>query len=233
MCIKTSREIVESFVPGQFIMLSFGLLDPLLKRPFSVFLTEKPDRMFILYKIRGKATLLMSKLKEGDIYLSGPFGKGICIDEDINRVILVGGGVGIAPLFSFLLNLRKKAILIAGYRSKDEFINIKEFAQDCDFLIATEDGSYGFKGKATDLLKSCLKETSSTIIISCGPEEMLKEVKSIAEKSGIPCYVSLETYMACGMGLCGGCVVKGKKGYIRVCKEGPIFKAEDICWEKT
>lgn len=233
-----SKEMVSCIKAGQFLMLKMNhFMDPILRRPFSIsFIDPDNNRLFILYKIRGKVTKFMSRLKEGDhISIIGPLGNGFDIPENISHLILLGGGIGIAPLISLIQQYKKKIIFIAGYKSQKEFINIKRLIDgDYPYIVATEDGSLGFMGTVVELFKNFMKDKnySNPIVISCGPLAMLKEVAQITKEMKIPCYVSLETKMACGMGICQGCVINGRSGYLRVCKEGPVFNAQEICWEE-
>jgi len=169
--------------------------------------------------------------------------------------VLVAGGMGVAPL-AFLaeklaysvertayrkekgLKLSVKryplnAIVLIGAKTKDEILCEKEFRNlGCDVKIATDDGSRGFKGKITDLLKALLLTMNYQLstIYACGPRPMLKEISRISKKYNIPAQASLEEHMACGIGVCLGCVVNTKDGFKRVCKEGPVFNADEIIW---
>lgn len=238
LLVLESEEISKSSRPGQFLML--GVCAPManiLKRPFSICLSyPEKSQISILYAIRGSVTSYISLLKPADkLSIIGPLGNGFDIPTDTSRLILLGGGIGIAPLISLLPYYGSRSVFIAGFKSKEKLIDPKDiFPEDYDCLLATEDGSFGYKGTAVDIFKQYIKDKtlSHSIVISCGPISMLKQVAEICIKRRLDCYVSLETYMACGTGLCQGCVVKTKTGYKRVCKEGPVFKAEELCWNK-
>ena len=234
LCIK-SKEIASLAKFGQFLMIRLNRrYDPLLKRPFSISFIERPDRIFILYRVRGRVTKEMSGLKEGDpIFVLGPLGRPFLI-EDNKRIILVSGGIGIAPLIWILKEHPERAILISGYKDMDEVIRIEDFLRgDYQYRIAVEGDSPFFKGTSVDLFKSYLEEKGEKgIILSCGPYPMLLEVYNICKEMDIPLYLSLETHMACGIGLCQGCVVETKEGYKRVCKDGPIFYANDLIFRE-
>ncbi len=237
-----ASDIASTAKPGQFVMLKLNpYLSYILRRPFSICLTNQQGHIYILYKIKGKGTQYISKMRKGDkISVIGPLGNGFPILKNYNQIFLLGGGIGVAPLISLLPYYGNKSIFIAGYKSKSTYINIAEiFRTKYKYIVATEDGSIGYKGTLVDLFKKYLDEylkntqnKIKTIIVSCGPIYMLKKIYKIAYSIKIPLYVSMETYMACGLGLCQGCVIKGKTGYMRVCKEGPVFKAEYICWKE-
>ncbi len=175
------------------------------------------------------------------------------------EAILVAGGIGVAPLIFLaeklaeIKNLRHKTwrirqdfwrkkskikiIVLIGAKTKKQILCEQEFKKlGCEVKIATDDGSRGFKGKVTDLLNDFLQANRQTgkqanYIYACGPRPMLKEIANISQKYNIPAQISLEEHMACGIGACLGCVVNTKNGYQRVCKEGPVFAADEIVWE--
>jgi len=237
LCLE-SEEIATNIKPGQFLMLKVSpFMDSILRRPFSICLIEPMNKVFILYKIRGKVTKLMSVMKEGEyISVIGPLGKSFNIPKNRSHIVLLAGGIGIAPLIFLGHQFKEKKItFIAGYNTVDEIIDLKKLLiYEYSYFIATEDGSLGFHGTAVELFQHYIKDKdfSNLIVVSCGPIAMLKKVVDITKKIKIPCYVFLETRMACGIGLCQGCVIEGKQRYLRVCKEGPVFCAEEICWEK-
>jgi dihydroorotate dehydrogenase electron transfer subunit len=225
--------------PGQFYMLQCGnTYDPLLKRPFSIF-RFKENTIQFLYRIRGKGTFLLSCLKKGDIInIIGPLGKAFPAPE--GDFIALAGGIGIASIMPLLEKFKKKAFLFYGAKSRDELIMLedaKTFSKE--IFISTDDGSTGNKGPVTDLLENSeILKNYSLPIYACGPNQMLKEFSRIVSDKEINCYVSLEEYMACGVGACLGCVVKIKDSlskekwsYKRVCKEGPVFDVREILWQ--
>lgn len=242
--------------PGQFYMLQAGdSYDPLLKRPFSIF-RHKDNSLSFLYRIKGKGTLSLSHFKGGDtINVIGPLGSGY--PEPRGDFIAVAGGIGIAPLLPLLDRFKNRAYLFYGARNKEELIMLDEAKADSkELFVTTEDGSYGQKGLITEVLKDFIEKRSrgqgfkgssekiilessnprtheSSLIYACGPTPMLKELSKVVagRMGGVKCYVSLEEHMACGVGVCLGCVVKTVSGYQRVCKEGPVFDIKDIVWE--
>jgi dihydroorotate dehydrogenase electron transfer subunit len=231
MSLRPLKEVKEP-KPGQFYMVGTGESnDPLLKRPFCFFKKHK-NAIQILYRVRGKGTTLLSRMKPGDVLdLVGPLGNAWPKPGAKNIPLIVAGGIGIASVFPLAASLKRKPLVIYGGRNRDELLMLDEL----NFVYsgihpATEDGSFGKKGTVMDVLKS-LAIKDNYIIYACGPKGMLKAVAEFAEKKGLKGYASLEEKMACGMGACLGCAVKTKKGIKEVCIDGPVFKFEDIDWE--
>ena len=202
--------------PGQFYMLKVGNLDPLLPRPISIYDVGENEISF-LYQVVGKGTGIMAEKKSGDtIELLGPLGNGFTIEGD--KVAVVGGGIGIAPLLYLCKKLKsenKYIEVFLGYRTNPYLT--EEFEKIADKVsIATEDGSVGHKGYVTEIIGK-----DFDTLYSCGPNLMMKSLKSlnICDKE----YYSLEARMACGIGACLGCSIKTVNGMKRVCHEGPIF----------
>lgn len=238
--------------PGQFVMLRVGSgIDPLLRRPFGIFDLAVhtpfhdgavPQPCFeILYRVVGKGTLLMATLHETDrLDVLGPLGNGFAPGVAGGEKLIVGGGVGLAPLYLLARELVRDSPvrLFAGGRSRDDVLCITEFERlGVECYVATEDGSLGERGLVTEALVSRLEQLEGGAeIFACGPHPMLKAVAAIAAYRGIPCQVSLEGYMACGVGACLGCVTPGRDhthdtpDYRCVCKEGPVFPANDLQW---
>ncbi len=238
LLLLKAKEVPLKAKPGQFVMLKpYPNSIAFLRRPFSICLSLPEKGTFaILYTIKGKITQYMSSLNPGaTISVVGPLGNPLKLPEDTSDLILLGGGIGIAPLISFLPMYYEKAHFIAGFRSSEDYIDVKEiFPGTYEYIVATEDGSKGYKGTSLDLFGQYIKNRvfNNAIVISCGPPVMLKKLSKICAQAKLTCHVFLETHMACGMGLCQGCVVKTRQGYKRVCKDGPVFSAEEICWEE-
>lgn len=238
--------------PGQFVMLRIGGgIDPLLRRPFGIFdvSTHTPGHagavaqpcFDILYRIVGKGTSMLATLHETDgMDILGPLGNGFDFGTAGEEKLIVGGGVGVAPLYLLAKELVKDSPvrLFAGGKSRDDILCITEFERlGVECYVATEDGSLGRCGLVTEALAKCLElQQGGTSIFACGPHAMLKAVASIAESYGVGCQVSLEGYMACGVGACLGCVTPGHAhtpetpDYRCVCSEGPVFRAEELGW---
>lgn len=238
--------------PGQFVMLRVtDSLDPLLRRPFGIYnvinaagkASLRGTGIELLYKVVGRGTRILSLKKPGEcVDVLGPLGNGwplpLLSNKNI-KVIITGGGMGIAPLY--LLSTKIKAgVLLFGAKDSSEAGLTKAF-KGHKIRIATEDGSIGKRGLVTELLKEELgPDSTDTIVCACGPVKMLKAVAAIAKDAGVDCYVSLESSMACGIGVCLGCAVKSvapalqasaNKDYKMVCSDGPVFLSRDIDWE--
>jgi dihydroorotate dehydrogenase electron transfer subunit len=238
--------------PGQFVMVKVrDAIDPLLRRPFGIFdlgplESEYPDgapRTYLemLYRVVGKGTAMMATLHHGDhLDVLGPLGQGFEQGVAGEEKVLVGGGVGLAPLYFLAKELVKSSPvrLFVGGRSKDDILCVTEFERlGVETYVATDDGTLGASGLVTEVMERHMREEKGKkTIFSCGPMPMLQAVAEIARRRALPCQVSLEAYMACGMGACLGCVVKGKDheehrpDYRCVCKDGPVFAYEDLQW---
>lgn len=224
--------------PGQFVEIkTVDADDPLLRRPLGVH-SVAGGAFDVLCEIVGKGTEFLSKKEPGEFLdVIGPLGNGFdCNLPSNNRhlSILVAGGMGVAPLFFLAEKIKKAKILVLiGAKTKNHILCEGDFKKlGLKVKVATDDGSRGFRGKVTDLLKRDLAtgNCQPAAIYACGPEPMLRAVAKLSGEHGIPAQVSLESHMSCGFGACLGCVVNTKDGYKRVCKEGPVFRADDIIW---
>ncbi len=242
--------------PGQFFMLKIGQgIDPLLRRPFSIHWMEK-GYLEILYRVMGKGTARLPFLRAGEkVDLLGPLGRGFTIPAGLEVAFLVAGGMGVAPLRGLAGQILarwqasgtaalgrdrgpKIEVIIGGKRRETILSGEKLREMGVEVHITTEDGSLGQKGLATDLLEEIIRKYKSTgrlpsVIYVCGPRSLLARVAQMAALEDIPCQVSLEEYMACGMGACMGCAVKTRThpdSYQLVCKDGPVFEAQEIPW---
>jgi dihydroorotate dehydrogenase electron transfer subunit len=234
-----SAEIAQAAKPGQFVMIRVRPgLDPLLRRPFSI-CGVREDLFLVLYRVVGKGTGLMTGLREGErIWVLGPLGKSFTVPEKRTSRLLVGGGIGIAPLVFFgQFHRENKVTFMMGFRSAKDIISPQRITgEDMGFLIATDDGTKGHHGPVTGLLEELLRKNAGEVAVyACGPKPMLRKVAEMTRALRIPCQVSMEAHMACGLGACQGCAVKTslgeEKSYLYVCKEGPVFEAEEIDWE--
>jgi len=237
-CELAAPLIAKNAWPGQFINIRVNdTYDPLLRRPLSIH-GVNGARIKILYKVVGKATEILARKKKGELLdIIGPLGNGFACGKrktENGKQILVAGGMGVAPLVFLAGRLRKTTLqVLIGARTKEELLCVNDFRKaGCPVSIATDDGSAGFKGRVSDLLKQLLQESQSRpqTIYACGPRPMLKAVADIANERGIPGQLSLEEHMSCGIGACLGCVVETKGGLKRVCKEGPVFAAKELAW---
>lgn len=244
----------ESSSPGQFVMLRVQCsLIPLLRRPFGIYQVgfmaadcdTLPPKEFIelIYKVVGSGTKIMQELQPGDaVEVLGPLGTGFNIGEPTAEKILVGGGIGLVPLYMLATELVKtsKVRLLMGGRTRDDIILATEFEKlGVKTEIATDDGSMGTKGLVTKLLEQQLETSQSLEVFSCGPMPMLDAVQKLCGSYKVSLQVSLEALMACGVGACLGCVVKGEghsvsdPRYLCSCTAGPVFNATDLDWNKT
>jgi dihydroorotate dehydrogenase electron transfer subunit len=235
--------------PGQFVMLSIPPThDPLLPRPFAVFNVEG-QCVEILYRRVGKGTGLLSGMRKGDLLrVLGPLGNGFAVPDPSTTSIVLAGGIGFASIHFLLVHLlgRQTAptTLLYGVRSHEELIPMETLDKKGLLMrVATEDGQQGVKGTVIDLLSMALprKEELATATIEsfvCGPLAMLRAVADRMKGLGMRAQFSMESRMACGYGVCQGCVIPFKGDddpkqikYRKVCTEGPVFAAEEICWE--
>jgi len=235
-----SRKLAAAAKPGQFVMVRPATgLDPLLPRPFSICSVQDRERIHILYRVVGRGTDMLARAGAGTrISALGPLGRGFNLPRPGEFALLVGGGIGIAPLVFLhaLLPEGRKAFLM-GFPDQESRIPLEtlEFSSE-HVRPATEDGSWGHQGLVTELLESHLSGSRDprVRIYACGPPAMLRSVVQLALDHGISCEVSLEARMACGLGACQGCTVKAASGqprpYYRVCREGPVFEAREIDW---
>jgi len=286
--VLEAPEIAGEAKPGQFVHVRCDDgCRPLLRRPFSIHRIQNSevrgqkskvkgkvtirDTVEILYKVVGEGTRILIEKKEGEeLNLIGPLGNGFRLPVTSNQlpVVLVAGGVGIASLLFLAEEIKLPVTVLIGAKTKDQVLCEDDFKKlGCEVKISTEDGSYGYKGLVTELLKTFLSAfrtlpegarshrdgVHSAFIYACGPRPMLKGVAEIAGKDNIPCQVSLEEHMACGLGACLGCAIKVKMPdsgcwmpvktsasvqglgssiqYKRVCKDGPVFDASEVIWE--
>jgi dihydroorotate dehydrogenase electron transfer subunit len=220
--------------PGQFYMLGTGGngIEPLLKRPFCLF-RQTDDGVQVLYRIIGKGTRALAQVQPGDILdVVGPLGNTYPAPPRGTTPVVVTGGIGMASVFPFIMAHRGKVEVVYGARTASELMFLDELAGAARTLhICTDDGSHGIKGVVLDALEH-MELDEHTRLYVCGPKPMLRAVKELADAKGIAGWASLEEYMACGIGACMGCVCRTKKGYSRVCKEGPIFRLEDLVYEQ-
>lgn len=232
--ILESEEIALHAQPGQFLHLQVQhSIHPLLRRPFSI--NRIRDRFVeILYEVIGDGTRILSERKKGEIInCHGPLGNSFSEDFPGGKALLVGGGIGTAPLLFLgerLLKKHKQVETLLGYRSLEDVVGEENFIQiGLKPMINTDDGTYGVKGFVTDLLETHLKKDFK--VFTCGPIPMLAAVSNICLRKQVSCEVSIHNFMGCGFGVCLGCVFPTKSGFKRVCKEGPIFDGQDLVFK--
>lgn len=248
-------DIAVAAQPGQFITVRCG--DFILHRPFSVHQVSSRE-IALLFKVAGKGTLWLSKRQTGDrIDILGPLGKGFSIEPGARNLLLVAGGIGIAPLFFLMQHAssQHQITLIHGastaaqlYTERCQPIAISPDFIGVQFVPITEDGSMGEKGMATDILPDFLDRADQ--VYACGPADMYKAMALTLNSSPLKgedkdegekqrnlklkkCQVSLEVRMGCGFGACYSCTINTKKGLKQVCRDGPVFKLDDIIWQEV
>jgi len=228
-----SNEDLPPMVPGQFAEVRVdGSPLTYLRRPFSIHRVDyQRNTMHLLIKSVGDGTKTLASLQTGDILnIMLPLGNGFSMNEN-QEVLLVGGGCGIAPLGFLAAELNKKGntvTLLIGGRTENDILLADEYKQHGKVLISSEDGSLGEKGMVTGHTVFSQAKLPFAVIYCCGPNGMMRAVSHIAEKQGIPCLVSLENTMACGIGACLCCVVETNKGNQCVCTEGPVFDSREL-----
>ncbi len=230
--------------PGQFVQLRLpGLEGHILRRPFSICDVEG-ETLTLVYKVVGEGTQSMPRLSPGEsLDLLAPLGHGFSPVSPERPLVLLGGGYGCAAMLFTARRHREAGApaprVLLGARSQGDILLVREFeALGCPVEISTDDGSLGTCGRITVLLEKVLQESPGAFLQACGPRPMLKAVAQMAfSEPRCRCEVSLDERMCCGVGACFGCVVKAKDPdapegwkYLRSCKEGPVFSAEEILW---
>ena len=226
MRMRLLGDVSDITASGQFINIK---LDGLyLRRPISVYDRDE-NSVTIVYKVVGKGTEQMRQMKEGTLDVLTGLGNGYELSEAGERPLLIGGGVGVPPMYLLakqLIAMGKKVSVILGFNTKSEIFCEEEFkALGADVTVTTVDGSYGVKGFVT----SAMEGKDYTYFYTCGPEPMLKAVYGASKTSG---QFSFEERMGCGFGACMGCSCKTLYGNKRICKDGPVLRKEEIIWEK-
>lgn len=216
---------------GQFGDIAVGGTH-LLRRPIAICKADG-NRITFCYQIKGEGTKTLKTMKVGEkTNVLMPLGNGFYVEPEEKKVALVGGGVGVFPLISVLraYKAEKEISAYIGYRNKDAVCGVEEFAKADNFVAVTDDGSYGEKQNAVQAFEKALQNGyRPDVVLACGPTPMLRALKTVTEREGLPCYVSLEERMGCGIGACLVCVcdkTNGKKA--RVCKDGPVFNASEV-----
>ena len=234
--------------PGQFASLRVSeQVVPLLRLPLSFAAVDRAEGAIeLLYEARGPKSRLLSQLQRGQtLSCLGPLGRGFARPAAGQQVVLVGGGIGLPPLLFLGTSLRQQGhpevVVLAGARNAAKHLPLDELQVAAPQVrLATDDGSLGHHGLVTDLLAEELAMAPGSMVCACGPHGMMAAVAGLCRQRGVTCQVSLEEYMACGFGVCVGCVVEaadeGGAGpyarYLRVCVDGPVFDALQVRWEQ-
>jgi len=240
-----SPYICRSAEPAQFVNVKCSaenVSDPLLRRPFSIYDIDKQFNVFsILFLVKGKGTVFMANLKKGDMLdFVGPLGQGFKVPVNQQKYVLLGGGIGVAPLCLIAKNLienGKSVSFIAGFKDETFYLWEKDLIKILrDYTIFSENGAFGQKGLPVSFIYENLGNFKGNQFIVCGPAEMLKQVQSIFKNKNISAMALMEERMACGIGTCMGCVLKIKKSngefeYKKICTDGPVFDLMEVCFE--
>ena len=224
--------LAEKAQPGQFAQIRVP--GHTLRRPISICgMDPAAGTLRFVFQIRGEGTAALARTQPGErIEILAPLGHGFPLDPD-SRTLLVGGGIGVPPLLGAAAVLGENAVALLGFRGRDSVILEEDFrAAGAAVRVATDDGSYGAHGLVTDLAAG----EDFQRVFACGPLPMLKAVRALAAERGVPCFLSLEERMACGIGACLGCAVPlrdeaGKAYYGHVCEDGPVFDSRRLAWE--
>lgn len=236
---------VATMEPGQFFMVGIPGSATLLRRPYSVcglpgtFDDAAPGAYSVLYKVVGQGTGLLGALAAGaPLTVLGPLGHGFSAVEEDVEPIFVAGGIGSAPFPALARAFAGRPVrMIYGARTSDDLPLLDWFREHCPggVTVTTDDGSAGLQGRVTDPLAELLAEPGKRKLYVCGPDPMLEAVAALATRHDVPCELAMEAHMACGFGVCLGCVVpvKNESGgidYQRLCVEGPVMPAAEIAW---
>lgn len=228
-----SNKCIENSKPGQFFMLKCKNEITILRRPISLHYVDRKNQTLEFYfETKGKGTKEFSKLKKDDfIEIQGPLGNGFSTDTKNENILIIGGGMGIAPMKLTIEALAQNNYItfIAGARSQSHIKILDNFnLANIPTHVATDDGSYGFHGNVVQVLENLLTQNKYDKILTCGPHKMMEALYNVARRENIKIEVSLEERMACGVKACVGCSIKTKNGMKKVCADGPVFNGYDV-----
>lgn len=236
MVLEVGDMVRTSFTaPGQFVHIKCGD-GLLLRRPISVCSCqedEPEDTLAIVFEVRGEGTAWLARRPEGHtVDVLGLLGNGFTVERE-GRCLLVGGGIGVPPMRGCAQYTGGRSTAILGFRSRDKAILLDCFQDECaKVAVATDDGSLGYHGFVDTLVRQELEgDRAYDAVLACGPRPMLRSVAKVAAEFGVPCQVSMEERMGCGVGACLVCATPMKDGTVKhVCKDGPVFNAEEVDW---
>ncbi len=227
-------DIAAAAVPGQFLMVKCGD-DKFLRRPISICEIDKENGIIrMVFEVRGDGTEWLSHIKvEDTLDITGPLGTGFKLSDKHSRVLLVGGGIGTPPMLSLAKHYGAKAKAFVGFRGESNMCLCDDFATaGTELAIATDDGTVGHHGFVTDILRLELEKGGVDMIYTCGPTPMMRNVAKLAAEFAVPCQVSMEERMACGIGACLTCTCKvNRRGNVSnqtVCTAGPVFMSTEV-----
>ncbi|MCK5129358.1 MAG: dihydroorotate dehydrogenase electron transfer subunit [Clostridiales bacterium] len=229
--------VTKNATPGQFVHLRVtGRDDLILRRPISInSIDTKNNIIKLIIQAKGEGTKALCVLKAGDVMdIISPTGRGYMLSKKVKKAAVIGGGIGVAPL-KYLIEYYKNVEFDSylGFRSDCYAYQLDEFkALSNKLYVCTDDGTYGEKGFVTNRLDMNLEKEQYDVVLACGPKPMLGSLKKVIDKHKVPCFVSLEERMGCGIGLCKVCVCKtqedGEENYERVCLDGPVFDINKV-----
>ena len=232
LCLD-AKPVAKIIRPGQFIHIKVSeTLIPFFRRPFSVYRAKK--HVEILYEAIGLGTRTLAMRKAGeDLDILGPLGNSFTLPpKGTKQVVMIGGGIGVAPFLMLADVLAKKGfeiILLYGGRTKGHVFKMDEFKKNgCKVYVATDDGSAGVKGYVSDLFSKINADPQTTVLYTCGPHPMMVAVQKFAMQHRLFCEAACEQMMACGLGACLGCSIPTTKGYKTTCYDGPVFDIKEV-----
>ncbi len=236
LLILDAPKVARLVAPGQFVHLHISRgADFILRRPFSVH-RAADDSLQILFQVLGRGTLELAEKKPGELMdLIGPLGTGWRIPDGAAHALVVAGGLGVAPMGMLVERLAERGVattVAAGAPSAERLVVrgfFETFARRT--LLATDDGTAGEAGFVTEVSDRLLRSERFDVAYVCGPEPMARIVSAQTATAGVPCQVSLERLMACGIGACLSCVVTTTSGLLRACCDGPVFEAGEVVWD--
>jgi len=232
-----SPQIASTAQPGQFVMVRCGegFKHP-LRRPLSIHQLADGSKLAFLFNVTGKGTYWLAQCKVGDnIDLLGPLGNGFLIHPESHNLLLLAGGIGIAPLRFLIdktLEQGKEITLLLGAQTSSHLYPKNLLPFGIGLAETTEDGSAGERGMITDSFRRFVFSAWADQVFACGPLPMYKAMAQMPELKDKPVQVSLEVRMGCGRGVCYGCTIKTKRGLKQVCQDGPVFDLEDVLWDE-
>lgn len=228
-------EVAAAAQPGQFVHIRVKGFT--LRRPISICgIDKEAGTLRIVFEIRGEGTSAIAGLNKGDLIdMLAPLGHGFTVSDSFKRVILIGGGIGTPPMLPLAKHYGDKATAISGFRSASAVILQEDFRRTgAQTILCTDDGTLGIHGFVTQPFSELVKSGTIDAVYACGPMPMLKGIAEICKENGIFCEISLEERMACGIGACLGCACRTVRNdeeyFAHVCKDGPVFNAEEVLW---
>lgn len=241
----SAKEIAERAEPGQFVAIAVEGAGTLLRRPFSIARVSKQGpfagTVDVVFDAHGPGTEWLTTVDPHDVLdVVGPLGSSFPLPKRKVSCLLVGGGYGTAPMFFLAERLAREGLrvdLIVGAQTQERLLNpIEAKRASATVTFTTEDGSYGERGRVTDVLDDCIERSNAAVVYACGPNPMLRAVSDRCAELGVPVQVAVEEKMACGIGVCFTCVIpmRGKDGQVRMkrsCLDGPVFNGARIAWD--